>query len=204
MKLYGCKGCGSAVVEVLLQMANNEYEFVDAIRWEPFERHDELEQLNPLGQVPVLLLDDGTVMTESAAISIFLAEKVPGLIPTGLKQRAEFFRWMIFIPANMYALYQFRDFPARWLNGPEAQAEFRQKTEARLREYWEVLESRLNPAPYVLGDTITALDIYLAMMSRWAPGRKWLEQHCPKIISAVLKTETHPVVKEVWERNFVA
>ncbi len=185
-------------------MANIDYEFIDAIRWEPFERHGDLVKLNPLGQVPVLLMDDGRVMTESAAICIFLAEKVPGLIPTDEKQRAEFFRWMIFIPANMYALYQFRDFPARWLNGPEAQAEFREKTEARLREYWEVLESRLNPAPYVLGDTMTALDIYLAMMSRWAPGRKWLEQHCPKIISAVLKTETHPVIKNVWEKNFVA
>ena len=64
MKLYGCKGCGSAAVEVMLQLAQIDYEYIDAIEWEPLKHHPDLTALNPMQQVPTLVLDDGTVMTE--------------------------------------------------------------------------------------------------------------------------------------------
>lgn len=60
----------------------------------------------------------------------------------------------------------------------------------------------MQPAPFAIGEKMTVVDIYLAMLSRWAPGRAWLAEHCPKLIGAVLKTEQHPVVARVWERNF--
>jgi GST-like protein len=204
MKLYGCKGCGSAAVEVLLQMANVEYEFIDAIQWSPFQRHPDLETLNPLGQVPVLVMTDGTVMTESAAMLLYFAELVPGMIPDADQARAVFYRWMVFVPANLYAVFAFRDFPARWVEGEEAQNAFREKTNQRLREYWLILESQLNPHPYLLGAEMTALDLFLAMCSRWGPGRAWITENCPKITASVLLTEQHPVVKKVWERNFAS
>ncbi len=202
MKLYGCKGCGSVAVEAILQLANIPYDYIEAIEWTPFKRHPDLEKLNPLGQIPVLVFEDGTVMTESAAMLLYFAEKIPGMIPTDTKQRAEFFRWMMFIPANMYAIYQFRDFPARWIDDEAEQTKFRDKTNERQREYWRIIESQLQPAPYALGDTMNAFDIYLAMLSRWSPGRKWIAEHCPKILSAVLKTEAHPVIRKVWEKHF--
>jgi GST-like protein len=202
MKLYGCKGCGSAVVEAVLQMADVKYEFIKAIEWTRYKRHRDLVKLNPLGQVPVLVLDDGTVMTESAAMVLHFGERVPGLVPKSGPKRAAFLRWLFFIPANMYSIYAFRDFPARWIDDETAQKAFREKTNERMREYWQILEKELSPKPYVLGRAITAIDLYLAMMSRWAPGRPWLEEHCPKIMAAVLKTESHPIVKKVWKDNF--
>jgi len=202
MKLYGCKGCGSAAVEVILQLAGVEYEFVDAIQSTPYQRHADLERLNPLGQVPVLVLDDGSVMTESAAMMLYFAEQVPGLIPTVPAQRAAFYRWMIFVPANMYAVFAFRDFPQRWVEGEAAQLAFRDKTTDRLKEYWRQLENELRPHPYLLGEAISALDIYVAMLSKWSPGRQWIRENCPKLIHAVDLTEQHPVVKAVWEKNF--
>jgi GST-like protein len=202
MKLYGCNGCGSAVVEAILQMAKVDYEFVDAIQWTPYKRHADLEKLNPLGQVPVLVFDDGAVMTESAAILQYFAEQIPGMVPSEPKQRAQFLRWLAFIPANVYAVFPFRDFPARWVDDESEQKAFREKTTLRLREFWTILENSLSPAPYVLGAQMTALDLYLAMVSRWSPGREWITNSCPKIIPAILLTEQHPVVAKVWEKNF--
>ena len=202
MKLYGCKGCGSAVVEVMLQLAAIEYEFIDAITWEPFKHHDDLIKVNPLAQVPTLVLDDGSVMTESAAILLWLCERVPDLVPKNLAARAQFYRWMIFVPANIYAMISLRDFPAKWVDGDAAQKAFRETTTDRLKALWMQLEAAFQPAPYVLGSEISALDIYLAMVSRWAPGRKWMAEHCPKLTACVTLTEQHPVVAKVWERNF--
>jgi GST-like protein len=49
---------------------------------------------------------------------------------------------------------------------------------------------------------MTALDIYIAMVSRWTPGRTWFVENCPKLAAAVALTEQHPVVVKVWEQNF--
>jgi hypothetical protein len=40
------------------------------------------------------------------------------------------------------------------------------------------------------------------MVSRWTPGRKWLAEHCPRLTKSVKKTESHPVIAPIWERNF--
>lgn len=202
MKLYGSKGCGSVIVELMLELAHIEYTFIDAIQWQPFTRHPDLLKLNPLGQVPVLVLDDGSVMTESAAIVLWLAEKIPGMIPPNPSIRAVFQRWMIFVPANMYAVFAFRDFPQRWVDGDVAQAQFKEKLTERLRECWRVLESELKPSPYLLGADMCALDPYLAMLGRWTPGREWITTHCPHVAASLARTEQHPAVNAMWKRNF--
>jgi GST-like protein len=96
----------------------------------------------------------------------------------------------------------FRDFPAKWVDGEAAQKDFRERCAERLKEFWLQLESAFAPAPYLFGKEMSALDVYLAMMSRWSPGRKWIEEHCPKLMGAVALTEQHPVVARAWERNF--
>ena len=50
--------------------------------------------------------------------------------------------------------------------------------------------------------TRPVLDIYVAMISRWRPGRAWLAEHCPKAMASIEVTERDPVVASVWARNF--
>lgn len=202
MKLFGCKGCGSAAIEALLQMGGLEYEYVEAVQWQPFKHHEDLLRHNPLAQVPTLLLDDGGVLTESAAIMLWLCEQMPSLVPVEPAARAQFYRWMVYIPANLYSVFPFRDFPAKWVEGEAAQADFRNRTTERLQHDWAVMENSLKPAPYLLGATMSALDVYVAMVSRWSPGRTWFAAHCPGLMKAVSLTEQHPVVARVWEKNF--
>ena len=202
MKLYGCKGCGSAVVEAMLQLAGIEYEYVEAIEWEPFKHHDDLVKVNPLKQVPTLVLDDGSIMTESAAIILWLCERMPKLMPSDPAARAQFYRWMVYLPANMYSIAAFRDFPAKWVEGDEAQKLFRERLTVRLRACWTQLEAALTPAPYLLGPDMSALDIYLSMIAHWWGGKTWVPENCPKIAGAIVLTEQHPVIKKVWEKNF--
>ena len=68
LTLYGTKGSGSAAVEAALDIAALAYRKVDAASWKPSPGLDELRSVNPLAQIPSLVLDDGSVLTESAAI----------------------------------------------------------------------------------------------------------------------------------------
>ena len=76
--LYGFTGSGSAAVECALEMTGADYRIVEAASWEPNEALAELERVNPLKQIPTLLLPDGTVLSESAAILMHLAFAFPG------------------------------------------------------------------------------------------------------------------------------
>jgi GST-like protein len=75
MKLYGEPGWGSAIVEAQLEWYGLPYEFESVGNiFKSAEARQQLTDVNPIAQVPTLVLEDGTVMTESAAITLLLAE----------------------------------------------------------------------------------------------------------------------------------
>ena len=205
VELYGCRGCGSAVVEVLLERAGVEFVYQEVKSWKPGPTTEALRAANPLAQVPTLKLADGTVLTESAAIIIMLDESYPAarILPAaGDPRRALALRWIVFIAGNMYPAISVVDFPERWVKGDAARAELKDGAVERLEAYWTMLEQALKPAPYLLGGEMTALDVYASMLSRWEPGRAWVDEHCRQVASALALTEQDPIVARVWERNF--
>ena len=68
-KLYWSKGAGSMAPEVILEEVGAKYEKIEVDLAKDANRRAEFLAVNPLGQVPALVLPDGTLMTESAAIN---------------------------------------------------------------------------------------------------------------------------------------
>ena len=79
LKLFGGVGGGSAAIEAALEMAGIDYEFIQSASWDGAEALAKLTAVNPLGQIPVLILEDGTVMTESAALMLWIGDRAPHL-----------------------------------------------------------------------------------------------------------------------------
>ncbi|ENZ4061861.1 glutathione S-transferase N-terminal domain-containing protein, partial [Klebsiella pneumoniae] len=104
--LYGLPGWGSTLAEIMLVAASTPFDFVAVEGFDaPGPNRNRILALNPLGQIPVLVLADGQVMTESAAIALHLAETHPGagLAPApGDPARARFLRLLVWIVANIY------------------------------------------------------------------------------------------------------
>jgi GST-like protein len=205
IELFGCRGCGSAVIEALLERAGVEFDYRELTSWKSGPVMDALKAINPLAQVPTLTLSSGTVMTESAAMIVALDEAYPAariLPPRGEIARATCLRWIVFIAGNMYPAISVRDFPERWVTSETARAELKDGSVDRLKAYWGILEVSLEPAPFLVGRDMTALDVYAAMLARWSPGRAWIDENCPKAAAALALTEQDPVVARVWARNF--
>jgi GST-like protein len=203
--LIGYPGAGSSIVEAMLELADLTYkvEYVD-LEERPADR-ERLAALNPLVQVPVLTLPDGTVMTESAAIALYLAEQVPaaGLAPpVGDAARAPFLRWLVFLVANVYPMSTVGDVPAQWVSGDAAGQELRASTMAYREKSWRVVEANIAPQPWFLGQRFSALDLYVAVMTRWRPRRDWFKANCPKLHAIALAADREPRLVEIWRRNF--
>lgn len=203
--VYGAKGSGSVPVEATLTLLGLPYEVVEAPAWESDAERDKVATVNPLRQVPALVLPSGEVMTESAAILMWLAEQHPKARlapPAGDPHRAAYLRWMTFIPAAIYSMFWVRDDPSR-LAADEAAADLiKQRTAARIAECWRLMDAQATPRRYLLGDELGALDIYVAVVSRWTPRRRRFYQEAPKMSDVVRRVDAEPRLVDFWARRF--
>ena len=203
-RLLGCKGCGSAIAEAAFALARIPlaYEEVDYSAGSP--TRERLLKVNPLGQVPALLLPDGTVMTESLAMIHYVNDLAPkaGLIPAkGNPLRVPFYRWAVFIIAALYPTWTYGDEPAKWVEDTQGAKQLRESTDRHRQVLWMQLEEQA-VGPWFLGDRMTALDLYVAAMTRWRPGSSWFAKHTPKLVAIAQKTSATAGVADVMKRNF--
>jgi len=203
--VYGAKGSGSVAVEAALTLMELPYEVVEAAPWVGEAERATAGRVNPMRQVPSIVFPGGEVMTESAAILIWLADRYPGfrLSPAPIdRRRAAFLRWMVYVPAAIYSMFWVRDEPSRLAADPAHEAVIKQRTAARIAECWRIMDSQVAPGRYILGEEMTVLDLYVAVVSRWTPRRKRFYADAPKLAEVVKRVDADPRLAEFWAQRF--
>ena len=103
MELFAAPGACSFGAHVIIR----ELELpVDVTLVTLSDASSRIKAVNPLGRVPALLLDDGTVLTENSAILPFLADLRPGtslFAPAGSVERARIQSWIGYINSELHA-----------------------------------------------------------------------------------------------------
>jgi GST-like protein len=210
LTLFGSAGSGSAAIELALLRCGLPYRVQRASTWEADSAQAELQRVNPLGQVQALQLEDGSVLTESAAILIHLGLTQPAakLLPTDAAACAQALRGLVFIAANCYAAIGVIDYPERWcLPGADVATvdSVRQGARVRLHRYWELFADQFGSStPYLAGDEPGALDFLAAVVSRWSGARQHLRQTRPELLATLERIEAHPLVAPVFARHWPA
>ena len=197
--LYGQTGTGAVAIEAALTLLDIRYTVREtSLRGAEREAY---AKINPMEQLPALVLPSGELMTESAAILIWLADAHPasGLGPKADDPgRAAFLQWMAFVSSAIYALYWIRDEPSRLADTPHGQALIKQRTAARISDCWAIMERRLEPGRYLLGDTLTVLDLYVAVVSRWGPRRKGFHAVASRMADCIRRVDDDPRLAPLW------
>ena len=115
---------------------------------------------NPAGQIPVVVLDDGTVLTQSNAILHYFANDSE-LLPADNLLRTRVLEWQFFEQYNHEPTIAVRRFINRFLGLPEArQAEFDAKEAGSYRAL-DVMEKRLGEHEFLVANQYTLADISL-------------------------------------------
>jgi GST-like protein len=204
-RLLGCRGCGSVIVEAAFRVAEIPYDYEEVDYDEPGPARDRLFTLNPLGQVPTLVLPDGAVMTESAAIVLMVDDKVPeaGLVPPpGAPERNAFLRWLVFMVASVYPTFTYGDSPKKWLPDAADATALRTATDRRREMLWRYVEGEVDPRPWFLGARFSALDLYMAAMVHWRPRADWFARECPKLAAVAAEAARLPAVESLFREQF--
>ena len=203
--LYGSQGSGAAAVEAALVLANIPFRMVDAASWEPGPGLTELTRVNPLAQIPTLVLPDGSVMTESAAILIHLGLSHPesGLLP---KDASQAIRGLVYIAANCYAAIGIIDYPERYCANPgdDDRKRIVAGTRRRLHHLWDVFADTFTARPYLGGEGPGALDLLATVVSKWSGTRQHLAKSRPAFSALVHKVENDPRIASIFARHWPA
>jgi GST-like protein len=206
--LFGFKRSGSVAVECALEMTGAPYRIVEAASWEQDSAREELERVNPLGQIPTLVLPDGTVLSESAAILMHLGFAYPaaGLLGDAPNARDLALRGLVYIAANCYPCITVIDYPERFTTATDdASLEaVRAGTKDRLHRHWDIFADLypVDDERFIGGDQPGALDLLAAVVSRWSGSRQHVKASRPAFSALLERIESHPAAALVFGRHW--
>ncbi len=184
----------------MLALVGEPYDFVDVEGFDhPGAAQDRLAAVNPLRQVPTLVLDDGDVLTETAAIALWLADRHAGLAPaSGSAEHRRFLRLLIWIVANVYPTFTYGDYPKRW--APSAQDELTNATNAHRERLYGWLEEQV-VGPYVSGGAGVCPGLLRRGDDRLASGREWFADNTPRLFAGAKLMRRDPRLAAVMAHN---
>lgn len=207
-RLWQNPGWGSAIVEAQLALYGLPYELVTGGDiYHDGAARAQVAQLNPAGQIPTLELPSGEVVTETAAMTLLLAE-VTGrddLVPApGADERAAFLRWLVFLVASVYPAGSYADAAERLVPDPAAVPEYRRRVVAKRGDLWRLVEAEAarRGGEWVLGGRFSALDLYVAVMTHWQPGPAWFAAETPHLAAIAARVAARPDLAAVFARNW--
>ena len=205
--LYGDIQSGSAAVEMALAEIGAPVELRSVPLGDDAQTRSDFLRINPMGRVPVLILPDGAVLTESLAVLLTLCDRHPtaGLLP-GLddQRRANALRWMAMASGEFYPAVSREDYPERFSTDPSAAVGIREAAQAFARTFWRFVETEAAPSPFLLGATFSVADLYLAVLSRWAVPKPWFGAACPRVDALAAAVSARPRSAPAWQRHFPA
>lgn len=163
---------GGFAVHATLEAAGAEYRLVEVEGKSARQRTREFLKLSPLGQVPVIELPDGTVMTESAAIVIHLADTLaPGkLAPDAASpDRPAFLRWLVFMAVNLYGADLRLYYPQRYTTDDSGAQAVKEAALAHMDAQFAIVDEAIGDNAFLVSDSFSAADPYLLMLAHWHP-----------------------------------
>jgi len=188
-KLYYSPGACSMAPHVLLNELNVPFEVSKIDLQAGDGQKPEFLKVNPRGQVPVLV-DDGEVIREGAAILIHLMEKNNSpLLPKSGKERTQALEWLCFANASMHPAYARAFFIWKNIEDKKAQEAAFKVVFQQINKLWADVDAQLAKTPYVCGKNITAADILLTVIANWGayfpPGSVTLGSNVKRLIKEV-------------------
>jgi glutathione S-transferase len=192
MKLYGFGPTRSLRVLWGLKELDADFEFVPINLAAGDHLRPDFLRLNPAGKVPVLV-DGDLVLTESAAIVMYLADKYrdKGLLPADLRERAEAYRWILFAVTELeQPLWRIARHTFLY---PEAKRLPQDITLAR-EEFVAmaaILDRHMEGRQFIVGDGMTIADCVTAYLIDWANEQRLIDG-CPQLRAYLARIYARP------------
>ena len=200
--LYYHRGACSTSNHFALEEAGVDYRAIEV----HLDRLDDpvaikVRELNPMAMTPVLVLEDGTVLTQNAATLAYIADLVPEkkLLPArDTIERVQAEGWLSFVASDLHPTlieYIYKALPTAEDDKQKTKALYDNRVARRLK----VLEGRLADREHILGDQYSVIDGYALIVLNWSvPAQVSLGPY-PNIRAYMERLEARPAIRRVRE-----
>ena len=198
--LYYYPGNASLLPHMALREAGAAFELRLVDRTKDAQHSADYLRLNPNGRIPVLV-DNGLVLYEAAAITLHIADQHPdsGLAPPpGTPDRAQFYKWMIHLTNTPQAEYRAWFYPEQHTTDPTAAPGIKQAAAKRLGEMFAKIAAQLGKGPWLLGDRFSAADLFLLMLVRWGRAMPNPPRDTPDLAAHAARVLARPAVQAAF------
>jgi glutathione S-transferase len=190
MKLYEFAFTRSIRARWTLQELGVDFEPISVNLFAGAASRPEFLKLNPAAKIPVLV-DGDLVLTESAAIVLYLAEKYRKFLPTDARGRAEVNRWLLFTVTELeQPLWRIAKNKNLYPQEQRLAADIPLASED-FRRMADVAEKHMHGRTYVVGEDVTVADFVLAYTLDWANEVKLLDR-CPQLVAYMERMYARP------------
>ena len=170
MKLYYAPNACSLAPHIVAREAGIPIELVEVdLATHKLRNGADYFAINPRGYVPAIELDDGTVLTEVAALVQYLADLKPeaNLAPTaGTLDRVKLQAWLTFISSELHKQF------SPWLWHADTADSTVEAVKAKIANRFAELDRTLAAQPHLMGERFTVADAYAFAIVSWAPMMK--------------------------------
>jgi glutathione S-transferase len=163
MKLYYAPGACSLAPHIALREAGIPFDLVKVdLVAKRTESGEDYKAVNPKGAVPALGLDDGSVLTENAAILQYVADQGGGdLMPPMMSmKRYRVLEWLNYIATELH-----KGFGPLW--NPATPADYKEATRQALAQKFDYLQAQIGDGPYLTGADFSIADAYAFVVLNW-------------------------------------
>lgn len=192
MKLYYSAGACSLSPHIALEESGLKYEAIAApTKTKQLPDGADYRQINPLGYVPYLVLDDGTGLREGPAIVQYIADQAPGkkLAPAnGTPARYQLQSWLNFIGTEIHKSFSL-------LFDPAMPAEAKQLAKDKLANRLKFVDGELAGKQYLMGDDFSVADGYLFTVTNWAQPMQIDLSGYPNLVAYRERVAARPAVQ---------
>lgn len=193
MKLYYTPGACSLAPHIALREAGMPVDLAKVdLAAKRLEDGSDYKAVNPKGYVPALALDDGSLLTEAAAVLQYVADKAPaGRLRPERDTPAyyTYLEWLTFVSSELH-----KGFAP--LFKPDMPAETRAATVSKLNERFALLDKHFAAHDFLNGDAFTAADAYLFTVTGWAGMLKVDLAPYPNLVAFRKRVGDRPAVRE--------
>lgn len=191
MKLFYKPGACSLASHITLRESGKDFTLIGVdLMHKRTENGDDFLKVNPKGQVPTLLLDDNTLLTEGVAIMQYIADSVADrqlLAPVSTINRYRTLEWLNYIATELHKGFTplFR---------PDTPEDYKPTARALLDKKLAYIDESLANAQWISGSRFTIADAYLFTVLRWARAVKLNMEGLDHITSYMTRMAERPAV----------
>lgn len=194
IQLYAVPGACSLAPHIILNELGLPYE-LKLFQWGDKKMREELKEVNPLGQIPTIVTEEGYPLTEGAAIMQYLiSKKENNLFAKSGKERFKTFEWMNFIATALHKAFIPLFKPAVFSDDETHFEAIKRVAVKNLDRLLHVTEEKLSDGEYVLGNNFTVADAYLFVVLNWTKHFKIDLSPFKKLSSFVARVAQRPSV----------